>query len=82
MSTAAYTPNSSKNTLLARPKEEKKSLHCKEFYCATEIAVFETTFRTVASTPDSQACKTSILNCLAVFFLTASTIISVEICND
>jgi len=60
----------------------KKNLHCKEFYFATEIAVFETAFRTVASTPDSQACKTFILSCLAVLILTAFTIISAEICND
>lgn len=53
-----------------------------EFYFATEIAVFETAFRTVASTPDSEACKTFILSCLAVLILTAFTIISAEICND
>lgn len=59
-----------------------KKLYCKEFYFATEIAVFETAFRTVASTPDSEACKTFILSCLAVLILTAFTIVSAEICND
>lgn len=73
--------NCSKNTLLARPNEGKK-LPCKEFYFATEIAAFEMAFRTVASTPDSQACNTFILSCLAVLILTAFTIISAEICND
>lgn len=73
--------NCSKNILLARPKEGGK-LHCQEFHFATEIAVFETAFRTVAFTPDSQACKTFILSCLAVLILTAFTIISAEICND
>lgn len=55
-----------------------KELHCKEFYFATEIAVFEMSFRNVASIPDSQACKTFIWSCLAVLILTAFTIISAE----
>lgn len=58
-----------------------KNLHCKEFYFATEITVFEMAFRTVTSTPDSQACKTFILSCLAFLILTAFRIISAEMCN-